>query len=213
MASGTGVRSTRKPHWITILVTVFVAATLIVANLDGYHNHLFSRNTTFADDPRAEGLFMWAHGWPWYFMSRVPHDPPPPMGRWTAASWESGFTSRWPFDDARALFRGVTPLVLDCVCFVVLVLGTAYASHQFARRYYVRNTFGLKTLFAATAIVAVAACFGPTLFDAQSRYLLYYTSLAVAAGAAVLALFSVGHIGSRVFRRHRAAAAASPSSQ
>jgi hypothetical protein len=104
-------------------------------------------------------------------------------------------------------------LVLNCVCFVVLVLGTAYGTQRFACRYYPRNSFGLKTLFVVTAIFAVAAWLGPSLFEEESRFRLYYLTLTVAAISAALTVVSAMHFAYRVFRRYSAAASVSPTAK
>jgi hypothetical protein len=205
---------TRKPHWIAVLATVFVAAILLVANLDGYHNHLFNHffagDTEFADDPRT-ALFNWSHGWPWMFMVRASIYPLSGVYTGNGFIGAHGFNSRWPFDDARVFLLDIKPLVFDCVCCIALVVGTAYATQRLGCWLYPRNSYGLKTLFIATAIAAVFICFGPDMFTDDSRYSLYYTTLSVAGIATVLTLFSVGHIAYRVFYRRRDAIRVLPS--
>ncbi len=104
----------------------------------------------------------------------------------------------------------VRPLVFDSVCFVVLVLGTAYAAQRIARWCSPRNSYGLGTIFLATAVAAVAVCFGPALFVDDRRYALNYVVLAVAGAAAALTLFSLTDIAFRLVRRLHSKRAASP---
>jgi hypothetical protein len=188
-----------KPHWIAVLATTFVAATLLVANLDGYHNHLFGSKTTFDNDPRSS-FFNWAHGWPWPFIVRTSIYPVSGIYTTTGFIGSHGFHSRWPFDDAPVLFLGLKPILFDFICWAALILGTAYGTQRLARWWNPGNSFGLKTLFVVTAVVAVGVQFGPALFDDESRYALYYTTLSVAGAAAMLTLFSVADISLRIFR-------------
>jgi hypothetical protein len=116
-----------------------------------------------------------------------------------------GFNSRWPFDNARVHVIGLKPILLNCVCWIALIIGTAYGAQRLAGWMNPRNSFGLKTLFVATAILAAGAHFGPTLFEDDSRYVLYYVTLSVAAMAAGLTLFSLADIATRIFRRLRTA--------
>ncbi len=194
-----GVRRTGNPHWMAVLATVFVGATILVANLDGYHNQLFGADTTIADDPRS-GIFNWAHGWPWPFMVR--HSIYPLSGAYTGNRFTGpiGFNGRWPFDSARVHVIGLKPILLDCVCWTALILGTAYGAQRLGGWWNPQNSFGLKTLFVATAVVAAGTYFGPSLLEDDSRDVLYYITLSVAGAAAVLTLFSVADIALRMFR-------------
>jgi hypothetical protein len=206
MDSGPATRSTARPHWTAVLATVFVAAILLLANIDGYHNQLFGERDLAGEPP----LINWAHGWPWTFVVRASFFSPTAIYTAPDFSGSPGITSRWPFDDAQVFAFWVRPLVLDSICFVVSVLGTAYATQRIARWWNPQNSYGLRTMFIATAVVAVALCFGPALFANDRRFALNYVVLFVAGVAAALTLFSLTDFALRIVRRLRANIPAPP---
>jgi hypothetical protein len=188
-----------RPHWAAALATIFVAAVLLVANLDGYHNQLFDKRDLAGEPP----LINWAHGWPSTFTVRTSIYPL--NGRYTGAPFTGpiGITSRWPFDDARVTAFWMGPLWYDIACIVVLLLGTAYAAQKMAHWCNPQNSYGLRTLFVATAMIAIGIAFGPALFADHRRFALNYVVLSVAGAAAALTLLSLGHITFRIVRRLR----------
>lgn len=190
-------RATARLHWITVLLTLFVAAVLLVANLDGYHNQLFGEGDLAAEPP----LINWAHGWPWTFMVRSSIYPLSGVYTPTGFIGPHGVTSRWPVDDAPVIVLWGRQLVFDSLSFLVLVSGTAYAAQRMARRWNARNSYGLRTLFFATSVVAIAICFGPALFADDRRNTLNFAILSVAGVTTVLAVLSFFDVAVRIFVR------------
>ncbi len=97
MECGPATRSSARPHWAAVLATAFVAATLVIANLEGYHNELAHDGDLTGEPP----LINWTHGWPSAFMVRASFSNLSAISKATVFAGSNEITSRWPFDDAR----------------------------------------------------------------------------------------------------------------
>jgi hypothetical protein len=191
------------PHWLAVAFAALVLSAVVHENLDGYHNHW---GGDYRDEPP---IINWAHGWPWYFMVRSSLDfgtngiPPGPI-----LTPPGGFYhySPWPFDDAPLAIFSVTWLVADCAVGLLVVIGAGVAADTWARRWRLRNQFGLRAIFVLVTFASVACvAVNPLQYSTVGRYVLHYAALTVlgVAAAAILttgALWAAGSIRACIAR-------------
>ena len=175
-------RGREKPfdsHWIA---TITVASAFTFLCLDGYHNGFAIALNGSSDFFGEPPIINWTHGWPFHFAVRSsiypastgPGIPNPPS--WTG---DVGYYSRWPFDDAPMTVFHLLPLVVDAVIFILLIVGTWFGCSQLSSHFSFRFRFGLKTLFVATFLVAVAVAFKMT--SLIPRYITQFGALSIIA--------------------------------
>jgi hypothetical protein len=198
----------RQVHGLCVAATVAVAGTLLFLNLDGYQKHLFGSGAlNILGEPP---IINWAHGWPCVCVIR--QSTYPLTGKWQSANsflGPGGYYSRWPLDDAPVSFFSLSALLIDSAILSVLTLGTGYAVQRLIGR-----PFGLKWLFAATAVAGLgcAALVSPRMWptvqrafapDSTSatkvRCAVYLLLFAISLVATSLAGYSISDIAGRAY--------------
>ena len=180
---------------VPILITLFYVAAFVVANLDGYHLHLYSPwQQTTAGLETAIPEANWIHGWPIAFAVR------PSMYSKTGKNdtiqnfvpSNTGVYSRWPIESYNGLFD-FRMCAVDFAYFLSTSFGVYLAAGRICKTLRIRLRFSI--LFLLAIITASACLVYFRNFALADRYGLQYTVLGILyCGGSIAILWTLARL-------------------